>query len=240
MVKWKKLQQKKYRQKYKQFLIEGLHLVEEARKSAYHIDTLLFREDMVIPNWARDYQYEVLAEQQFTEIVHTASPQGIAAIVEMTQIDVTENGRILVIDAVQDPGNLGTLIRTSVAFGFKQIILGQGTVDVYNDKVIRSTQGALFKVSISSENLVNTVAKLKNTGYQVLASGLSDKAKAIESVETADKIALMVGNEGAGISPTLLDMADEKIIIPITSNVESLNVAVAGGIMMYYFGKIDG
>lgn len=236
-MQWKKLQQKKYRQKHDQFLIEGLHLVEEARKSHYTIDRLLFREDMAIPNWADDYEYDVLSNKVFSEVVQTKTPQGIAAIINMHEDFKDQVDKVLLVDAVQDPGNLGTLIRTAVAFGFTNVVLGQGTVDVYNDKVIRATQGALFNVSIQAENLVNTVAKLKSSGYKVLASGLSDKAKDIDTIEKTTKVALVVGNEGSGISTNILDMADEKVIIPIQAGVESLNVAVAGGIMMYYFSK---
>src|SRR5699024_7933559 len=120
----------------------------------YTIDTLLLREDMAIPTWAAQYEYEVLSNKVFADLVQTKSPQGIAAIVQMREDFEDQVNRVLLIDAVQDPGNLGTLIRTAVAFGFTNVVLGHGTVDVYNDKVIRSTQGALFNVTIQSENLV--------------------------------------------------------------------------------------
>src|SRR5699024_7511376 len=134
---------------------------------------------------------------------------------------------------IQDPGNLGTIIRTADAAGFSNIILGRGTVDLYNDKVIRATQGSLFHIPIVQKDLTESIPRLKESGFSVLATTLQ-RAKNYRDIEPSEKTAIILGNEGSGVDETLINMADELVKIPIYGKAESLNVGIAAGILMYY------
>src|SRR5699024_7948525 len=142
------------------------------------------------------------------------------------------NEHLLLVDAIQDPGNLGTIIRTADAVGMSQIILGTGTVDVYNDKVIRASQGSIFHIPIKQAPLLNIIKELKRSNYTIWASALQNAIN-YRDAEREKKIALIVGNEGAGISEKILKEADKVVKIPIYGQAESLNVSVAAGILMY-------
>ena len=142
----------------------------------------------------------------------------------------------MLIDAVQDPGNVGTMIRTADAAGFDAVILGEGTVDLYNDKVIRATQGSIFHLPIIQADLLLKMDELQKQGVVICASTL-EKAVPIESVERTEKMALIVGNEGQGVNPVLIEKADQLVHIPIYGKAESLNVSVAAGIMLYEMQK---
>lgn len=154
----------------------------------------------------------------------------------MKQPEKTTCNAVLLIDSIQDPGNLGTIIRTADAAGFDAVMLGDNTVDMYNDKVIRSTQGSLFHLPISHVNMENGIPHLKAEGFTVWASSLAD-ALPFEEVEVRGKTALIVGNEGAGIRDEIVQLADSVVKIPIHGKAESLNVSVAAGILMYYIKR---
>lgn len=143
---------------------------------------------------------------------------------------------LLLIDQVQDPGNLGTMIRTADAAGFSQVVLGKGTVDLYNDKVVRASQGSIFHIPIIQADLLELIPALQSQTYTVLASAL-ENAVAYDTVEQLEKIALVMGNEGSGIAPEILQLADKCIKIPIYGQAESLNVSIAAGILMYQLRK---
>src|SRR5699024_7905796 len=153
----------------------------------------------------------------------TKSPQGIAAIVKMKQTEFKWSSKVLLVDAIQDPGNLGTIIRTADAAGFHSIILGNGTVDVYNDKVIRSTQCSLFHVTITQGYLQNIIPHLQLDGFSVPAPDL-ENSKIYNQVDRQDKTALIVGNVGSGIDNTVLKKANLIVKIPIHGQAESLIV----------------
>lgn len=230
--KWKKLHRKKYRTETGNFLIEGYHLIEEAYESDWHIEILIVREGKEAPDWMNKDRILYVTDRVFKEITQTEAPQGIAALVKMKTIEPKEQGEVLLIDAVQDPGNLGTIIRTADAAGFSQVILGRCTVDVYNDKVIRATQGSIFHIPIIEANLLEVIPTLQSANYTVLASALEGSI-AYDTVDKIDNIALVMGNEGAGIAREILDIVDVRIKIPIYGKVESLNVSIAAGILMY-------
>ncbi|HLR67154.1 TrmH family RNA methyltransferase [Virgibacillus alimentarius] len=230
---WKKLQKRKGRIKAGMFLIEGYHLIEEAKRSNWDIHEIIIKEDQQVPDWCMDFTIEKVNKTVFHHIAQTESPQGIIAVVKMNQTECYPGNYMLLIDAVQDPGNLGTMIRTADAAGFDAIILGEGTVDVYNDKVIRSTQGSLFHIPVLQRNLLETISILKKEGFRIWASALSG-AEPYNQIEVEDKVALIIGNEGAGIQDTLLHEADSIVNIPIYGRAESLNASIAAGILMYY------
>lgn len=233
---WKKLHKRKHRQHKQRFLIEGFHLIEEAYASKWNIIKVIVQKGVSIPNWCTSQQIEMVDASVFQEIAQTETPQGIAAVVEMKESQFVQDGHMLLIDAVQDPGNLGTIIRTADAAGFSDIILGHGTVDLYNDKVIRASQGSVFHANITQANLTEVIPNLKKRDYTIWASALEGAASLYE-VKVPEKVALILGNEGAGVDNVLLEEADEKVTIPIYGQAESLNVSVAAGIFMYYVRK---
>ena len=230
---WIKLKKRREREKSQTFLVEGFHLVEEAVKSDWAIQEVIVQENMEAPHWTVHERITQVSKEVFAALADTETPQGIAAVVEMKQFSPEAFRHVLLIDAVQDPGNLGTLIRTADAAGFNGVIIGKGSVDPYNDKVIRATQGSLFHLPLFSGDLKEWVPQLQQQGITVWASALED-AQPYQKISIADKGALIVGNEGAGIKEDLLGLADEKVYIPIYGQAESLNVAVAAGILMYH------
>lgn len=233
---WKKLHTKKERDKTETFMIEGFHLVEEALKSDVIIRELIISETVDIPSsWNVDnLSITIVTEKMMKEISDTDTSQGVAAICE--QYSVQEGGRfttLLLVDAVQDPGNLGTMIRTADAAGIDAVIIGDGSVDVYNSKVIRSTQGSIFHIPIIKENLHETIAKLKESGIKVFGTSLKN-AVDYKQATMGDSFALIVGNEGNGVHPEFLEKTNQNLYIPIYGKSESLNVAVAAGILLYH------
>lgn len=233
---WQKLHRKKGRSRANRFLVEGFHLVEEACQSNYEVIEIIIKNNLPVPTYCAQYPITYVSEQVFSHLSQTVAPQGIAAVLSMKHSKQFASNNILLIDAVQDPGNLGTIIRTADAAGFSSVILGEGTVDIYNDKVIRATQGSLFHVTIIQETLLKMIKKLKEEGFQILATGLDD-ATLYTNVQPKEKTALILGNEGAGIEESILQAADAIVKIPIYGKAESLNVSIAAGILMYYIKR---
>lgn len=233
---WRKLQTKKYRTRTGQFIIEGHHLIEEAIHSNFTMETIIVNEQAAISKSWSDYAITHVSDEVFKSITQTSTPQGVAAVVHMKEINERDGGPVLILDGLQDPGNVGTIIRTADAAGVAKILIGKGTVDVYNDKVIRATQGSLFHIRIEEVETNEAVAALQVAGYTVWASAL-EGAKPLKEIDFSQKSALIVGNEGAGIQQTILDKADGKVKIPIYGQAESLNVSVATGILLYEMVK---
>ncbi|WP_182200374.1 TrmH family RNA methyltransferase [Paraliobacillus salinarum] len=229
---WNKMKKRKHREQTNHFLIEGTHLVEEAIKSDWSIETLIVQENMDIPFSNGDFDIITVSANVMDHLADTKTPQGIMAVVNRKEIRLTNNHRLLLLDSIQDPGNVGTMIRTADAAGFTGVILGENTVDLFNDKVIRSTQGSLFHIPVIQANLETFCRKLKKESVSIWASTL-ERADAINELTVPDKVALIVGNEGAGVSSTLIEQADQRVHIPIYGQAESLNVSVATGIMLY-------
>jgi len=233
---WKKLHTKKERDKNGIFMIEGFHLVEEALNNDAIIRELIISETIEIPkNWNVDnLAITIVTDKIMQEISDTDTSQGVAAICEQySKIEADSYSRVLLVDAVQDPGNLGTMIRTADAAGIDAVIIGDGSVDVYNSKVLRSTQGSIFHIPIMKENLHETIARLKQNGVKVYGTSLKNAIDYKEAT-IGDSFALIVGNEGNGVHPELLEKTDQNLYIPIYGKSESLNVAVAAGILLYH------
>ncbi|GEM00632.1 RNA methyltransferase, TrmH family [Halolactibacillus halophilus] len=231
---WMKLHKKKYREQMGQFLLEGDHLVEEVIGSDWEIEQLIVREDRQIDTWFKDYRTTVVTDQVFKALANTPSPQGVMAVVNIKTYRADRFKKILVLDNVQDPGNVGTMIRTADAFNYDGIILGEGTVDLFNDKVIRSTQGSLFHLPVVKADLNILLPDLQARGVQLIASTL-EEAIPLAEVKVFESCAVIVGNEGSGVQKELQQLSDMKVKIPITGKAESLNVGVAAGILLYYF-----
>ncbi|MDE6954074.1 MAG: RNA methyltransferase [Erysipelotrichales bacterium] len=224
-----KLKQKKYRDEIGLFLVEGYHLVEEARK-AKCVETIITTTSEIYEEKTIHVSSNVMEKLAFTK-----TPQPIMAICyKKNQRDYSFEGkRYLLLDRVQDPGNVGTILRSSLAFGYDAIIMSKDCVDLYNDKVIRSTQGALFQMNVYIMDLKTAIDELKKQGVQVYGTALRH-AHNIQSYQKQEKMAFVMGNEGQGISEEILDVCDDLLYIPICS-VESLNVSIAASIIMYHF-----
>ncbi len=228
--KYLKLKNKKYRDQEELFLIEGEHLVKEALKNQVLVD-LLVMEDISI-----DFNYTIVTKEIITKLSSLESiPKMIGVCKFLDKKEITSN-KVLLLDNIQDPGNLGTIIRSSLAFNFKDIILSLNSVDLYNEKVIRATQGMLFKVNIIKCNLENIISELKKKDYLILGTNVRDgvDVKEIKS----KKIALVMGNEGQGVSDNISRLCDKNLYIKMNKEVESLNVAVATSILEYELGEL--
>lgn len=217
-----KLQTKKHRDLHHAFLIYGEHSVEEAIKQGFEID--IYTSDPT-------RQGTLISESLMKSMSLTDSPLNVIGIVKKKEPKPFSN-RILMLDDVQDPGNVGTLIRSAVGFGFDTIIASPNTADFYNDKTIRATQGNLFYANLIRQPLIETITILKQQGYTIFTTALGQQASSIQSVIVPKKCVLVLGNEGAGVSKEVMALSDQLVYIP-TKDIESLNVAMAGSIIMY-------
>ena len=168
------------------------------------------------------------------ELCSTEEPQGVVAVVRMNEVDLNKEGSFYILcDKVQDPGNLGTIIRTAHAAGVDGVILTKGTVDIYNEKTIRSTMGSMFYIPIILEDSDFTITKsLINKGFSLLATSLEGN-KDFFKEDLSGKIIISVGNEGNGVSEEVYSLSDKKVKIPMPGGAESLNVAIATSIVIY-------
>lgn len=233
---WKKLLSKKERDQSGTYLIEGFHLVEEALKEQIVLEVIV-NQDMERQTHMNleDIEIVYVKEDVMNAICDTETPQGIAAVCEQrtVRIDDIKLEKLLLLDRVQDPGNLGTMIRTADAAGIDAVILGEGCADPYNPKVVRATQGSLFHLPLMKVNLAEFIEGLDIPVYGTALEG----GVPFEQVEKSDKFALLMGNEGQGVSKDLLDKTTKNLYIPIYGKSESLNVAIAAGILLYYLRK---
>lgn len=230
-----KLQKKKYRDINNEFIVEGEHLVLEAYKAGV-LKEVLLEEDEVLPI---DVNQIEVSKDVLKKISTLNSPPKMIGLCEK-KIDTTIGKRILVLDEIQDPGNMGTIIRSAVAFNIDTIVIGDNTVDVYSPKVIRSTQGMIFHVPIVFYSIDKLIPILKKLKIPVLATNVKygNDVKNLSRYEK-ETFALIIGNEGNGVNPEYLELSDKFIYIPMNDTVESLNVAVATSIILYEMDKCD-
>ena len=223
-----KLKQKKYRDETGYYLVEGEHLVEEAMK-AKQVECLISTKDIT-----SDLPIIVVSNEVMSKLSFTKSPQSIMAKCKIKKEKKLIDGkRYLILDDLQDPGNIGTLIRTALAFSIDQVILSNNCVDLYNDKLLRSMQGANFHISCIYDDLKTVISTLKKNNVKIIGSAL-ENGQDIKQIKISEKMAFIVGNEGNGMNKDILQECDYVGYIPINT-IESSNVAIAGSIMMYYF-----
>lgn len=216
-----KLQSKKYRDLNQAFLVYGDHQIEEAKKNNYELDIYTSN-----PNKTG----MLISDALMKHVSLTESPMDILAIAKKKE-EAPYSKRILMLDNIQDPGNMGTLIRSAVGFGFKTIISSLNAVDYYHEKTVRATQGNLFYANLIKAPLIDRIKALKFMGYKIYVTSLQN-SKDFKAIHPTDKIVLVLGNEGSGVSETIVELADEAIKLK-TTDIESLNVAIAGSIIMY-------
>lgn len=229
-----KLKDRKYRKKTNTYIVEGLHLVLEAYKSGNLIE-LILEKDEVLPI---DVPTVYVTNEIINKISNLDTPVNILGLCKMSDENEIKGTKILMLDEVQDPGNLGTIIRSSVAFGVDTIVLGNNTVDLYNPKVIRATQGMLFYINIINKDLKETIKELKSLEIPVYGTKV-EYGEDVRNFPSKDKksYGLVVGNEGNGVSSEVLDLCDKYIYIDMDEKVESLNVSVATSIILYELNR---
>ncbi len=246
---YSKLLQKKYRQSERRFLVEGMNIVQEAINSDWDVESVVFCSDSdvnekqikVLGNKKSVKKFEVFAAspKDFGKLSDTITSQGIIAVVRMKNIllesileKLSKHSIIIALDNVTDPGNVGTIIRTCDWFGVYCVLLGEGTVELYNPKVIRSTMGGIFHLPIIPEvNLVSLIHDLHKKNFKVITT-IQEGGILLNKFLFKDRNLIIFGNEARGVSEEIEKLSDETITIPKFGLSESLNVAIACGIIL--------
>ncbi|MGT2666833.1 TrmH family RNA methyltransferase [Streptococcus rifensis] len=230
----KKLQQKKYRKT--SYLIEGWHLFDEAIAANAIIEKIFVTQEHAdkVKNYPQAVQ---VTAELLKDLAESPSPQGIVAVVTLPEQQMPEllTGRFLVLEDVQDPGNVGTMIRTADAVGFDAVIVSEKTADIYNLKTLRSMQGSHFHLPIYRVDTAEALTRLKACQIPLVATTLSEHSIDYREVPKTESLALIMGNEGQGISEVVAQEADILVHIAMPGRAESLNVAVAAGILLFHF-----
>ena len=216
-----KLKEKKYRDEYNEFLVEGEHLVIEAYRAGI-LEEILIKHDEVT---MLDAPITYVSDEIIKALSTLETPSHMFGLCKKKDENNDLGNKILLLDRVQDPGNLGTIIRSSKAFGIDSIVLGEGCCDIYNEKVLRSTQGIGFHLNIVSRDLKEVISELKDREVPILGTRV-EYGEDIRNLTNRDKecFALIMGNEGRGVSPDILELCDKFIYIEMDDQVESLNV----------------
>ena len=234
--KVKKLKQRKYREEEKKFLAEGRKFLD----FTYTPDLIILKENFedfenITTKLERfDCRKIVVNDSIFKELTSQENSQGVILVYPYCETNIEKiNNNIIVLDKIQDPGNLGTIIRVADAAGFKDIILSKGSVDCYNEKCVRSSMGSIFNMNIVYMEELQLIHFLKEKKYKFLVTALENNSIEYTDITLNEKNAIIFGSEGNGVSDNFLKAADETVIIPIYGSAESLNVAMASGIILY-------
>lgn len=228
-----KLYDKKTREQEQLYLVEGYHLVKEARNAGLLKTVLITNERDRID----EVENILVTDAIIKKLTRTKSPQNIIGVCFMNKDIPYSEKRVLILDDISDPGNLGTLLRTALGFNFLNIVLSETAVDIYNDKVIRAGQGAHFKLNIRTGNLITIINELKASGYYIIGTSLYTKA-GINDINHQEKYGLILGNEANGVSEAVSKLSDINIKININAALESLNVSIAGAIIMHHINEL--
>lgn len=229
----KKLHQKKYRKSA--YLIEGWHLFEEAVQAGVTIEKI-FALESYQEQLAAFPQTVWVSEDILLDLADSQTPQGIVAVVQKEEVEQTDfsQGKFLFLEDVQDPGNVGTIIRTADAAGFTGVIVSDKSADIYSLKTLRSMQGSHFHLPIYRMSSQALLEKAKKSAIPVLATTLSKDSVDYRELPPIENFVLVMGNEGQGISPLMAESADQLVHISMKGQAESLNVAVAAGILIFH------
>ena len=234
--KVKKLKQRKYREEEKKFLAEGRKFLD----FTYTPDLIILKENFedfenITTKLERfDCRKIVVNDKIFKDLTSQENSQGVILVYPYCETNIGKiNNNIIVLDKIQDPGNLGTIIRAADAAGFKDIILSKGSVDCYNEKCVRSSMGSIFNMNIVYMEELQLIQFLKEKKYKFLVTALENNSIEYTDITLNEKNAIIFGSEGNGVSDNFLKAADETVIIPIYGSAESLNVAMASGIILY-------
>ena len=226
-----KLQNKKYRDLTNTFVVETTHLVEEVEKAGIVKELFLVEDEFV----DRDDTY-FITKDIMKKISSMESPSNVLAVCEKSNSKEIIGSKILLLDEIQDPGNLGTIIRSSAAFGVTTIILSNDTVDLYNPKVIRASEGMFCHINIITMDLEEAIKEIKDKGIKVYGTNVVN-GKEVNTISDKSSYALVMGNEGNGVKKHIQELCDENLYIPMNESCESLNVGVACSILLYELGR---
>jgi TrmH family RNA methyltransferase len=251
LKKLSKLKTKKGRQEEGKFLVEGLRLCEEAAQSGWPIETAIHttsfeekpRGNKLLRRLKDLSVYVIPAKNHdLGKLSDTKTAQGIICVARTKRpwpSDMWEKKTKLVValDGIRDPGNVGTIIRTADAFGIDALMLSKDTVELFNPKVVRSSMGAIFRLKVFDEvDLEPTILQLKKRRFKIVGTDVK-KGTGLDAFHPSGRICLLIGNEAEGLSRELLELSDQIVRIPIRGRAESLNVSVAGGILLYHVAK---
>lgn|SRR5574344_621697 len=228
----KKLNIKKNRDLDDMFLVEGKNLVSLAYANGYLKELILLENT----DFKLDIETSIVNDKVMKYITELDHPTNIVGLCNKKH-DIIKGNKILVLENIQDPGNLGTIIRSSVAFNVDTIIISPDSVDLYNSKVLRSTQGLIFESNIVITNIKVSIQNLKNKDFKIYATKV-DGGSSIRKTKISKKSVIIMGNEGNGVTEEIFNLSDEYLYIPMNSKCESLNVGVATSIILYEIGEI--
>lgn len=238
----KKLGERKHREALGLYLIEGEHLLIEALKSGVEPEFILLRNDgsfFALSERVTHVRQISIEPYLFDGLAQTETPQGVLAVVkkrvwnENTFFEIVENRNIAVLDRLQDPGNIGTIVRTAEAAGYGGLIAIKGTGDIYNPKTVRAATGSLFRLPVLFVDEARAALQMLKSHNKKTLATCAGGEKNYYDVNMTENVAVIIGNEGGGVSPIFIEGADIKVRIPMGGSVESLNVAVAAGILFY-------
>lgn len=237
------VRERSYRYECGEFAVEGARLCYEALNGGLEITSFMITEAAkekyadIISEISEEFVPDVITDDISAYISDTKSPQGVFMTAKMSEHVINEKnisngGKYILLDGLQDSGNIGTIIRTCDAFGIDGVILSPECADIYSPKIIRSTMGSLFRLPVMTAPLIGFIEKLKSLGYVVYSAVLDETAESISNVVFSDKTAVIIGNEGNGVSEEVIKSAEKKLYIPI-QGAESLNAAVAASIISW-------
>lgn len=224
--------------------VEGFRIIEEAVRSGLKFRAVFFSEsakaraERLLPQIGAHVETVLVPDKLFSSVVPSETPQGVAALVYVRRfsledaLDGTSSGPLLVVAGLQDPGNLGTILRSAEAFGAKGVLLSEGTVSVYNSKVVRASAGSVFRLVVAKAELGVATTTMRARGVRLVATS-SHKGTPLPEADFTRQVAIVVGNEGAGIDKKLLAQMDDLVMIPHSPRVESLNAGIAASIILY-------
>ena len=224
--------------------IEGMRIVEEAIRSGLRFHAVFFsdsaenRAERLLPQMGAHVETLLLPDKLFASLVPSETPQGVAALVGCKKFKLeealprAEGGPLVAVAGVQDPGNLGTILRSAEAFGASGVVVGEGTVSQFNSKAVRASAGSVFRLPVVRGKLGEVAGLLRDRGVRLIATS-SHKGTRLDEAKLAGPIALFIGSEGAGLPRDLMSKMDEVIAIPHAPQVESLNAGVAASIVLY-------
>ncbi|MDP4098391.1 RNA methyltransferase [Paenibacillus sp. P96] len=242
---WAQLLEKKHRTRQGKYIVEGVHLVQEALRSGADIECIAYDIEKGIPYELRGFaqlpdrkpEWAAVSCAVIAKCTETKTPQAVFAVVrkEARQADELlrqQDGLVIVLDGVQDPGNVGTIIRSADAAGAAGVVLGHGCADLYNPKTIRSTMGSMFHLPIVEAELTQILAAAKTGGARVVSTSLQ-ASYSCYSYDFSQPVWLVIGNEGQGVSDAVATLVDDSILIPMVGQAESLNAAMAATVLLF-------
>lgn len=240
--RWAELLTKKGREEQGRYLVEGIHLVQEALQAGCEVECIAYALDKPLPRELQPYrshpcEWIAVSEQVLKKCTSTQTPQGVFAVVAKQEAEENvlwqqERPLVIVLDQVQDPGNVGTIIRSAEASGATAMILGKGSADLYNPKTVRATMGAMFRIPILEGDLVPYLRQAKKRGIPILSTGL-EASRTCYEWDWRKPVWFIIGNEGAGVSAAAAAEVDEMITIPMLGKAESLNAAMAATVLLF-------